>query len=70
VRPAWRRARATDAASRRALDPVRAVDEVGEPEGVPVLDADLDALARRHDVGVDGRTVLEWEYLLLTARRR
>ena len=32
------------------------------------LDAALDDLAQRFDVGF-GSTVLEWEYLLLTARR-
>jgi SAM-dependent methyltransferase len=36
---------------------------------VAALDAALDDLARSHDVG-SGRTVLEWEYLLLTARRK
>ena len=33
------------------------------------LDADLDALATRFDVGDAGHLVLEWEYLLLTCRR-
>ena len=33
------------------------------------LDADLADLARRHDRG-SGSTVMEWEYLLLTARKR
>jgi hypothetical protein len=40
-----------------------------QPERVASLDAELVELARRHDVG-SGSTVLEWEYLLLTARRR
>jgi SAM-dependent methyltransferase len=40
-----------------------------QPEKVAALDSDLLELARRHDVG-SGATVLEWEYLLLTARRR
>lgn len=37
-----------------------------QPERVAALDADLADLARRLDVGT-GATVLEWEYLLLTA---
>lgn len=41
----------------------------GEPERVAALDRDLADLARRHDKG-NGRTVMEWEYLLLTARKR
>jgi SAM-dependent methyltransferase len=41
----------------------------GEPEREAALDRDLAELARRHDVG-QGRTVMEWEYLLVTARRR
>lgn len=41
----------------------------GEPERVAALDRDLAELARRHDTG-NGSTVMEWEYLLLTARRR
>ena len=40
-----------------------------DPERVAALDRDLDDLARRHDHG-EGSTVLDWEYLLLTARRR
>jgi hypothetical protein len=39
-----------------------------EPEKAAVLDRELVELVRRHDRGTD-RTVLEWEYLLLTARR-
>jgi SAM-dependent methyltransferase len=39
-----------------------------EPEKTAALDRDLADLARRYDLGTDG-TVLEWEYLLLTARR-
>ncbi|MGH8996095.1 MAG: class I SAM-dependent methyltransferase [Acidimicrobiales bacterium] len=39
-----------------------------DPERVAALDRDLAALARRHDRGA--RTlVMDWEYLLLTARR-
>ena len=40
-----------------------------DPEKVAALDAALDDLARRQDIG-SGSTVLEWEYLLFTARRR
>lgn len=36
---------------------------------VAALDADLAALAARYDRGA-GSTVMDWEYLLLTARRR
>ncbi|TQK50386.1 methyltransferase family protein [Streptomyces sp. SLBN-118] len=41
----------------------------GDPDRVAALDRDLDELARRHDQGT-GTTVMDWEYLLLTARRR
>lgn len=40
-----------------------------EPERAAALDRELVELARRNDLGV-GSTVMEWEYLLLTARRR
>ena len=40
-----------------------------DPDRVAALDEDLADLARRHDVGTGG-TVLDWEYLLLTARTR
>lgn len=40
-----------------------------DPERVAALDSDLVDLARRFDRGQD-KTVLEWEYLLLTARKR
>jgi SAM-dependent methyltransferase len=40
-----------------------------EPDRVAALDRELVELAQRHDVGA-GNTVLEWEYLLLTARKR
>jgi SAM-dependent methyltransferase len=40
-----------------------------DPDRVAALDRDLVALAQRHDRGTDS-TVLDWEYLLLTARRR
>jgi SAM-dependent methyltransferase len=39
-----------------------------DPEKVTALDRDLVALAERFDRG-DGHTVLDWEYLLVTARR-
>lgn len=39
------------------------------PERIRALDQELSALARRHDRGA-GRTVMDWEYLLVTARRR
>ncbi|MGZ8821644.1 MAG: class I SAM-dependent methyltransferase [Aeromicrobium sp.] len=39
-----------------------------DPEKVAALDQELADLARRLDRG-DNRTVLEWEYLLLTARK-
>jgi len=40
-----------------------------DPEKVAGLDRDLADLARRHDIGT-GTTVMDWEYLLLTARKR
>jgi hypothetical protein len=36
---------------------------------VAALDRELVELARRYDRG-EGSTVLDWEYLLLTARKR
>ena len=39
-----------------------------DPAKVAALDRDLAELARRHDTGAD-TTVMDWEYLLLTARR-
>jgi SAM-dependent methyltransferase len=44
-----------------------------DPERTAALDADLADLARRHDRGPvlsTGSTVMEWEYLLFTARKR
>jgi hypothetical protein len=44
-----------------------------DQERIAALDADLADLARRHDRGTasgTGTTVMEWEYLLLTARKR
>ncbi|MPZ62124.1 MAG: methyltransferase domain-containing protein [Propionibacteriales bacterium] len=40
-----------------------------DPERVAALDRELADLARRHDHG-DGTTVMDWEYLLFTARRK
>jgi ubiquinone/menaquinone biosynthesis C-methylase UbiE len=40
-----------------------------DPEKVAGLDRALEELAERHDVGTDGSTVLDWEYLLLTCER-
>jgi len=41
----------------------------GDDQRVAALDDDLAALAREYDHGAGG-TVMEWEYLLLTARKR
>lgn len=41
----------------------------GDPGRAGGLDRDLAELARRHDRG-NGSTVMEWEYLLVTARKR
>jgi ubiquinone/menaquinone biosynthesis C-methylase UbiE len=40
-----------------------------DPEKVAALDRALEELAARYDTGADGRTVLDWEYLLLTCER-
>ena len=40
-----------------------------DPDRVDALDRDLAGLARRFDYGTD-TTVMDWEYLLLTARNR
>lgn len=40
-----------------------------DPQRTQALDDDLADLARRHDRG-SGPTVMDWEYLLVTARRR
>ena len=40
-----------------------------DPEQVAALDRDLTALAARFDRGTDA-TVMDWEYLILTARKR
>jgi SAM-dependent methyltransferase len=39
------------------------------PQDVAALDADLTALATRYDRGTGSTTVMDWEYLLLTARK-
>jgi ubiquinone/menaquinone biosynthesis C-methylase UbiE len=39
-----------------------------DPERAAALDRDLDDLARRYGIG-DGNARMEWEYLLLTARK-
>lgn len=41
----------------------------GDPDRVAALDRDLDDLARRYDQGT-GSTVMDWEYLLFTTRKR
>jgi SAM-dependent methyltransferase len=43
-----------------------------DPQRAAALDAELADLARRHDLSTPGtgNTVMEWEYLLLTARKR
>jgi ubiquinone/menaquinone biosynthesis C-methylase UbiE len=41
----------------------------GDVDRVAALDRELAELARRHDRG-DGSTVMDWEYLLATARKR
>jgi SAM-dependent methyltransferase len=40
-----------------------------DPERTAALDRDLADLARRHDRGGEGATVMDWEYTLITARR-
>ena len=39
-----------------------------DPHRVAALDADIDALVRRFQLG-DGAAVMEWEYLLLTGSK-
>lgn len=41
-----------------------------DPQDVAALDADLTALARRYDRGTGSTTVMDWEYLLFTARKQ
>ena len=40
------------------------------PQDVAALDADLTALATRYDRGTGATTVMDWEYLLFTARKQ
>ena len=40
-----------------------------DPQQAAALDAELAELAQRHDLGT-GQTIMEWEYLLFTARKR
>jgi SAM-dependent methyltransferase len=40
------------------------------PQDVAALDADLTALATRYDRGTGPTTVMDWEYLLFTARKQ
>ena len=40
-----------------------------DPERAAALDRDLDDLARRYSIG-EGKTQMEWEYLVVTARKR
>jgi SAM-dependent methyltransferase len=40
-----------------------------DPQRAAALDAELAELAQRHDLGT-GQTIMEWEYLLFTARKR
>jgi SAM-dependent methyltransferase len=40
------------------------------PQDVAALDADLTALATRYDRGTGSTTVMDWEYLLCTARKQ
>jgi SAM-dependent methyltransferase len=40
------------------------------PQDVAALDADLTALATRYDRGTGSTTIMDWEYLLFTARKQ
>ncbi len=40
-----------------------------DAERAAALDADIDALAARFDIGESGHLVMDWEYLLVTCRR-
>ena len=48
---------------------IAAYKQQPDAERAAALDADLDALAERFDIGDSGHLVLEWEYLLVTCRR-
>ncbi|BAK36178.1 hypothetical protein MLP_31640 [Microlunatus phosphovorus NM-1] len=41
-----------------------------QPDRVAALDRDLDALGRRFDLGDGAPLVMDWEYLVITARVR
>jgi SAM-dependent methyltransferase len=48
---------------------IAAYEQQPDVERAAALDADLDALADRFDIGEAGHLVLDWEYLLVTCRR-
>jgi SAM-dependent methyltransferase len=48
---------------------IAAYHQQPDAERAAALDADLDALAGRFDIGEAGHLVLDWEYLLVTCRR-
>jgi SAM-dependent methyltransferase len=48
---------------------IAAYKQQPDAERAAALDADLDALAERFDLGESGHLVTEWEYLLVTCRR-
>jgi SAM-dependent methyltransferase len=48
---------------------IAAYKQQPDTERAAALDAALDALAERFDVGESGHLVLDWEYLLVTCRR-
>jgi SAM-dependent methyltransferase len=48
---------------------IAAYKQQPDAERAGALDADLDALAERFDIGEAGHLVLDWEYLLVTCRR-
>jgi hypothetical protein len=48
---------------------IAAYKQQPDAERAAALDADLDALAQRFDVGDSGHLVLEWEYMLVTCRK-
>ena len=47
---------------------IAAYGQQPDAERAAALDADLDALAERFDIGESGHLVLDWEYLLVTCR--
>ena len=48
---------------------IAAYNQQPDAERAAALDAALDGLAERFDVGENGHLVLDWEYLLVTCRR-